>query len=238
MPGRGARAATTARPAVRTARRRGERRDPAATRQALLGAAARLFAELGYDGVPIEELAARAGVNKALISYHFHGKRGLYLAVLGSVFAELAARLKAIESERAGVPVTLRRLLEAFAALRRERPDFPALFLREVLSHGLEPALVPHLVEIVGVTRRLVERGSREGAFRRVDPIAAHFALVGSLVFFFATEPARRAVAASGRLPFPMPDLDAFVRYVGDLTLRGLAPERRPRARRRTGAHS
>jgi AcrR family transcriptional regulator len=214
------------------------RRDAAATREALLEAAASLFSERGFDGVPIEDVAARAGVNKALISYHFAGKRGLYVAVLASVFAELSARLKAIEALAGSVPATLHRLLEAFARLRAERPDFPQLFLREVLSRGLEPALVPHLVEIVGVTRRLAERGMREGTFRRVDPFAMHFALVGSLVFFFATEPARRRAASQGQIRFPMPDAKAFVRYLEELTLRGLARERREAPRRRKGAHA
>ena len=78
-----------------TARER-ERRDPAATRQALLRAAEELFSARGFDGVPIEDIAERAGVNKALISYHFRGKRGLYAAVLESAFAEMAARVESI----------------------------------------------------------------------------------------------------------------------------------------------
>jgi AcrR family transcriptional regulator len=202
----------------------GKRRDAARTRATLLQAAAELFSEHGYDGVPIEEVAARAGVNKALISYHFHGKRGLYVALLSSVFAEMAARLKAVEAAGGGAAATLRGLLSAFAGLRRERPDFPVLFLREVLARGLEPAVVPHLVEIVGVTRRLAERGAREGVFRRVDPFVMHLALVGSLVFFFATEKARSRAAATGQIPFPMPDSESFIRYLEELTLRGLSP--------------
>ena len=51
-----------------------------------------------------------------------------------------------------------------------------------------------------------------------------HFGLIGSLVFFFATEPARRKAAATGELPFAMPTADSFVRYLEELTLRGLAP--------------
>src|SRR5512139_4068434 len=84
-----------------------ERRDPEATRRALLRAGAFLFAERGFDGVSTEEVAARAGVNKALISYHFRGKRGLYAAILESAFADMAARLEAIGA-RAGARETLR----------------------------------------------------------------------------------------------------------------------------------
>ena len=202
-----------------------EKRDPSATRQALLRAGEELFAERGFDGVPIEDLADRAGVNKALISYHFGGKRGLYAAILRSTFASMAERLRAIEAAAPGAREALHAFLEAFQQVTRESPGFPTLFLREVLSTGIEPAVLPHLLEIIGVSRRLAERGAREGLFRRVDPLLLHFGLVGSLVFFFATEPARRRAAAEGRVPFVVPDPKAFVRYLEELTLRGLAPE-------------
>ena len=47
-------------------RRERERRDPEATKQALLEAGSVLFAEHGFDGVSIDDVAGRAGVNKAL----------------------------------------------------------------------------------------------------------------------------------------------------------------------------
>jgi len=215
-----------------------EKRDPLATRQALLRAGAELFSEHGFDGVPIEAVAARAGVNKALISYHFRGKRGLYVAILEAAFASMSERLKAIEAEAPSARQTLRAFLGAFEQVTREQPGFPTLFLREVLASGIEPAVVPHLVEIIGVSRRLAERGAREGLFRRVDPLLLHFGLVGSLAIFFATEPARRKVAAEGRFPFAMPGAKAFIRYLEELTLRGLAPGRRPSRSRRKGARA
>ena len=98
--------------------------------------------------------------------------------------------------------------------------------------------MLPHLLEIIGVSRRLAERGTREGLFRPVDPLLMHFGLVGSLVFFFATEPARRRAAAQGRVPFAMPDPSAFLRYLEELTLRGLAPEAPPSRLRRKGARA
>jgi TetR/AcrR family transcriptional regulator len=206
------------------ARREREKRNPEATRQALLRAGAELFSQRGFDGVPIEEVAARAGVNKALISYHFRGKRGLYVGVLESAFAKMAERMTATEKAAPTARDALHGMLRAFDALRRERPDFPVLFLREVLSSGVEPAVLPHLVALVGVSRRVAERGAREGTFRRVDPVLFHMGLVGCLAFFFATEPARRRAASARKLPFVWPDGESFLRYVEEITLRGLAP--------------
>jgi TetR/AcrR family transcriptional regulator len=227
------------RPQPAAAPRARERRDPDATRQALLAAAAALFSEHGFAAVPIDDVAARAGVNKALISYHFGGKRGLYAAVLASGFQEIARRIEAAEAAAEDAPSALRALLEAFASFRAEHPEFPGLFMREVLSTGVEPAVVPHLLAIIGVVRRITARGVRDGVMRPVDPLLVHFALVGALVFFAATEPARQRAAAEGRLPFAMPRFQDFLRYLEGLTLRGLAPDApaspRHRGRRASG---
>jgi TetR/AcrR family transcriptional regulator len=215
-----------------------EKRDPLATRQALLQAGAELFSERGFDGVSTSEVAARAGVNKALISYHFRGKRGLYVAILESAFASLAERLRAIEAEAKSAHGTLRAFLGTFHQFTRERPGFPTLFMREVLAAGIDEAVLPHLLEIIGFSRRLAERGAREGVFRRVDPLLFHLALVGSLIFFFATEPARRRAAVQARVGFVLPDSKAFLRYLEELTLRGLAPQDPPSRLRRKGARA
>jgi len=221
----------------RAGRGSGERWDAAGTRTALLAAGAALFAESGFDGVPTAAVAARAGVNKALISYHFGGKRGLYQAILASGFAEMAERLKAVEAQAGDARQALRGLLGAFAALRERRPEFPVLFVREVLSRGIDPSVLPRLVEVLGVTRRVAERGMRERVFRKIDPAAMHLALVGCLVFFLATERARRRAMAGRALP-PMPDFPEFLRYVEELTLRGLAPDLPSPVRPRKGAHA
>jgi AcrR family transcriptional regulator len=60
----------------------GERqRDAERSRQALLDAALDEFAEHGYAGARVADIARRAGVNKQLINYYFGSKEGLYLAV-------------------------------------------------------------------------------------------------------------------------------------------------------------
>ena len=69
-------------------RAKGER-NPEKTQELLRAAASRLFAERGFDGATADDIAAAAGVNKAMINYHFGGKEGLYRAVL-SHHAELA----------------------------------------------------------------------------------------------------------------------------------------------------
>ncbi len=53
----------------------------AETRTAFLDAAGALMSERGAIEVPLSDIAARAGLNVALVSYHFGGKEGLLVAL-------------------------------------------------------------------------------------------------------------------------------------------------------------
>jgi AcrR family transcriptional regulator len=59
------------------------------TRERIMKAAERLFAESGYDGTSIRAIVAKAKVNQAAINYHFDGKDGLYREVLRTAFRGL-----------------------------------------------------------------------------------------------------------------------------------------------------
>lgn len=78
------------------------------TRERIIKAAERLFAEGGYDGTSIRAIVAKAKVNQAAINYHFEGKDGLYREVLRAAFRALtehqlehAEELKAMSREEA-----------------------------------------------------------------------------------------------------------------------------------------
>jgi AcrR family transcriptional regulator len=211
--------------ATRARSTRGRRRDAAGTRDALLAAGADLFAERGYDGVPVQAIAQRAGVNKAMISYYFRGKRGLYLAILNATFSEIVSHVEGLADSPDPAPEVLRRVIAAVGDLAaRRHPHFCTMMLREVLTGGkrLEPEVVDKPVRVLTAVRRIVERGVREGTFRPVDPVLTHVSLVGSLVFFFATTRFRQRLFAD-RLHIRPPEAAAYVSHIQDLISHGLA---------------
>ncbi|MBB4664154.1 TetR/AcrR family transcriptional regulator [Conexibacter arvalis] len=107
------------------------RRDPERTRQALLDAALAEFAEKGRAGARVSEIAARAGVNKQLISYHFDGKDGLYQA--------LADRWLEREREFADPDIPLGELAARYARETVEQRELTRLFVRECIEDAPEP---------------------------------------------------------------------------------------------------
>jgi TetR/AcrR family transcriptional regulator len=209
-----------------TRRRHGRRRDAAGTREALLAAGTELFAERGYEGVPVWAIAQAAGVNKAMISYHFGGKRKLYLAIVTATFAEIVSRVESLADSPRPAPELLRELIAVVGdTVARRHPHFCTMMLREVLAGGkhLEPELIDKPVRMLAAVQRIVARGVRDGAFRPVDPLLTHLSLVGSLVFFFATGRFRERVLADRRLGVTPPDAAAYVKHMQDLLTHGLA---------------
>lgn len=62
-------------------------------REQLLDVGRSLFAERGFDGTSIEEIAARAGVSKPVVYEHFGGKEGLYAVVVDREMEDLLSRI-------------------------------------------------------------------------------------------------------------------------------------------------
>ncbi len=211
---------------TRQGRKGSRRRDAAGTREALIAAGSELFAERGYEGVPVSAIAAQAGVNKAMINYHFGGKRKLYLAILTATFSEIVSRVESLAASSRPAPELLRELIAVVGETATHRhPHFCTMMLREVLVGGkrLEPEVVDKPVRVLAAVQRIVERGVREGELRPVDPLLTHLSLVGSLVFFFATARFRERVLVQGRLSIKPPATAAYVKHIQDLVRHGLA---------------
>src|SRR5580698_11637361 len=86
------------------------------SREKLLSSAEALFAERGFNGVSVRDIANAAGVNSALVGYYFRGKEGLLAEVYTRHCEPLKrerARLLA-DYTQGGNPATLEQILEAF----------------------------------------------------------------------------------------------------------------------------
>ena len=83
---------TKSKPKEPLKRTRTARTDGASTRTLILEATRRRLVEQGYANLNVRDIAADAGVNHALIGYHFRGKQPLVLAVLDEANARLLER--------------------------------------------------------------------------------------------------------------------------------------------------
>src|SRR5581483_9914684 len=98
----------------------------------ILAAAALEFSARGFAGARVDRIARRARVNKAMLYYHFQSKERLYRALLRTMFARAADRLRAIAEADEPSTAKLDRAIAGMAAFVEEHDVFPAIMLREV----------------------------------------------------------------------------------------------------------
>src|SRR5678816_809281 len=92
------------------------------TRDAVFDSAATRFAKGGFDGVSVDGIARDAGVNKAMIYYHFADKIALYRAVLADGLSRMGAIVQAIASSTDTPAMKLDRFIDAFVRMTETRP--------------------------------------------------------------------------------------------------------------------
>src|SRR5574337_1409117 len=161
------------------------------TRAAILTAAERIFAAAGLDGARTDAIAAAAGVNKALLYYYFKSKDGLYKAVVEDHFREFNRQALAVLAE----PGAARRVLLHYVSLYFDfisaRQRYAALYQQLMTARGkpLERLVRKYFVPRSVAFNRLLERGVRDGEFRRTDPRHAAISVVGLIVFYFSAAP-------------------------------------------------
>lgn len=202
-------------------------RDPE-RRDRILDAASTVFAAQGFAGARVDDIAARAGINKAMLYYHVGDKTALYSAVLLRNFDRV--RMAIDEALTAGGTACqrLEAVITALTRMVQRHPDHPRMMLREIASGAasLEPEVLAAMLEVLGVVRGLIAEGTAAGEFRPLDPVLTHLTLVGAVVFLNATWPIRDRAAALGpgfSLPEPTADIAAFI---NQMMLDGLAADR------------
>jgi len=199
--------------------------DSSQARQKILDAASSLFAERGFDGARVDEIALRAGVNKAMLYYYVGNKQTLYTAVLKRNIDCLEKELLDSLGLQASPAQRFRSVISTIGRFLQSFPDHPRIMLREFASGGdrMEPVVIEGLVRILEMIRRLLDEGVRSGEFRATEPVMTHIAVVGASLFLNAVQPLRSRVAAIGptfEVPGEGVDIGAFL---SDFLLHGLA---------------
>jgi AcrR family transcriptional regulator len=198
-------------------------------RDRILDAASSVFAEKGFAGARVDDIASRAGVNKAMLYYHVGDKTALYSAVLLRNFERVRGALDEALATGGSARARLEAVITALTRMVQRHPDHPRMMLREIASGAasLEPEVLAAMLEVVGVVRALIAEGTATGEFRAIDPVLTHLTLVGAVVFLNATAPIRDRAAALGpgfSLPEPTTDI---ARFINLMMLDGLAADRK-----------
>jgi AcrR family transcriptional regulator len=136
------------------------------TRRRVLDAAAKVFAERGYDATTLEDVAAAAGFSKGAVYSNFESKQDLFLALMRG---HITTRMDAVRSATA-VPGTFAqqtlRAGEELAKLMARQPDWQLLFIEFWTRAVRDPELRHELVEQRRPVRALIADYIEDAAAR------------------------------------------------------------------------
>lgn len=207
-----------------TTKRAPRKRDVEATRAKLLAGAEAIFAEKSFEGATYDLIAEAAGVNKALIAYHFGSKEGLYDAAIEALASETVARVSAEIGAGDDPEKQFRAYIRALAAEFWRRPTIPAIIMREYLGGRMQERPVPFraVLQFYQMTERLYEAGRKAGRFGKLDPQALHLALVSPLIHFVITAGLRQRAFPKLAPGLAAPSIETFAKSVEEIIVAGL----------------
>ncbi len=160
----------------------------------ILSAALEIFAESGFEGARIDEIAARAAVNKAMIYYRIGDKRALYARVLHDVFSDTATRLTQ-RVARAQTPVKkLKAYIRSMTATFEQHPLLPPIMMREFASGGrnFPETVTDDMLRILDTVSDIVKQGHKKKVFVHIHPLVLHLMVVGTMTYLRSTQPLRQ----------------------------------------------
>ena len=143
------------------------------TREKVLSAALDEFAEHGFAGARVDRIAERAGVNKAMIYYHFSSKEGLHSAVLEHLVSSMAEQLRKSADSADSLEDMLGRFADVHISIFHHTPQMRQIILRE-LADG-NPQTLKKLSDTIskaGLPQRIVEKfnkGRVSGEIREIN---------------------------------------------------------------------
>ncbi|WP_244303168.1 TetR/AcrR family transcriptional regulator [Leucobacter coleopterorum] len=170
-----------------------KQRDAERTKAELLAEATSVFAESGYSGTRVDEIARRSSSTKRMIYYYFGSKEQLYLAVLEQSYRGIREAEQALDVGDLEPVEALRRLAELTYDHHLSQSNFIRLIAIENIHRGRFIRQIDSLRELskpaLGILDNILARGRESGVFRAdVDALDVHMLISSYCVFQVANQ--------------------------------------------------
>ena len=184
---------------------------PDETRAKILAATDQAFGELGFDAATTRDIAARSGVNKALIHYHFGSKEELLGALLDDYYARLTVTLVGAMARRATLAEQAADVADAYGDFLAENRTFCSIVQREVASGRHVERLVSRTLPSFRAATEWLARLA-PGASGELELAHVLTSVYGMIVTYFTY--GRVLEALTGQDPYRPAALEARKRHV------------------------
>ena len=151
-------------------------------RTRILDAAIRVFAEHGYHGARVGDIAEDAGVAHGLLYHYFASKDYVLRTIFVENWGALIARFRAVETSAESAPARLEGIAKILLRTWRNDPALVTVMVREVARGPQLQDRVDEVREAFAIVQRVIEEGQAAGTFRTdVDARLASWIFYGGL---------------------------------------------------------
>lgn len=168
--------------------RSGRINDPERTKSDILAVASRHFADHGFSGGRVDDIAKETNTSKRMIYYYFGSKDGLYEAVLERAYLDMRRIELEIDIERMDPLLALRQIVEFTFDHQYRNPWFARLVAIENIHHAAHlkqiPGIREHNESVLFQLEKLIRIGEERGVFRKgLKAVDMHWMISAFAVF-------------------------------------------------------
>jgi TetR/AcrR family transcriptional regulator len=173
----------------------GEKRDKSISQ--IRDAAIEVFAEAGYSGARVDEIAKRAGINKAMIYYRVGDKETLFQEVVHDIFGDITRRIKEDIKKDMSPEEKFKVYVSSIAGMMAKHPAFPKIMMREIASgwkHFSED-IIKDIAGILAIVKTIIDEGVEEGVFIEINPAVVHLMVIGAMLTHNGVQPVKKTIS-------------------------------------------
>ena len=172
------------------------------SRERILGIALEAFAEKGFEGTRLADIAGPAGLSHPTLLYHFNSKEELYATVIAAAASDWAQETEAAASAGLSGFDQVEAIVDAGFHFFATHRDFIRIVRREAIEGGgrLEPTMAQFARPFLGRAVRFLEREVSDGRLRPHDPLELMQICYGAISTFLADARFRELVVGDDPL--------------------------------------
>ena len=156
----------------------------------ILDAAALEFEEKGFSGARMQQIADKAGINKALLHYYYKSKETLFLIIIKRALKVFLPKLVSIFEDDSDIISNIENFTYSYIETFIKNPRIPGFIIQEVNNH---PESIMELFHSSGVKidtiKRKVNRAVDDGLIDEIEPEQLIINIISLCLFPFVVKP-------------------------------------------------
>ncbi len=163
-------------------------RDAQKAQEKILKAAQQLFAERGFWGTSVQEIADSAQVNKAMLFYYFKSKENLYFTLLERILEGVLVTLRGQIAAHTVPGEKLKSLFDLYGSFATEPQHFVVfkILFQDIMGpcERVKDSIKAHIEQVTSLFEDVIAQGISSGEFRAVDPHLTALSIMGIMYVF------------------------------------------------------